>query len=193
MVRVTDLPYSRDVVIELLLVSPLHRYEGRPADGPLALPGNADEERRDQVEIRAHLGVVGDRYFGGKAHVREAVTLMAAESLDAITAELGLGRVPDAALTRRNIIVRGVDVDALRGAEFSLDTGDGPVRFLAHRPANPCAWMNVTLAEGAHKALRGRGGMRCEPLADGTLALGPAVIRSSIPLADAPFAAAPII
>ena len=189
MVRVTDLSYSRDVVIELLLVSPLHRYEGRPADGPLARVG---EERRERVEVRAHLGVVGDRYFGGKAHVREAVTLMAAESLDAITAELGLASVPDAALTRRNIIVRGVDVDALRGAEFSLDTGDGPVLFLAHRPANPCAWMNVTLAEGAHKALRGRGGMRCEPLTDGTLSLGSAVIRSSIPLADALLTTAPV-
>ena len=110
----TELPYSRDVQIELLLVSPLHRYEGRPADGPLPLPGNAGDERRERIDIRAHLGVVGDRYFGGKAHVREAVTVMAAESLDAITAELGLPTVPDAALTRRNIIVRGVDIDALR-------------------------------------------------------------------------------
>ena len=182
----TELPYSRDVQIELLLVSPLHRYEGRPADGPLPLPGNAGDERRERIDIRAHLGVVGDRYFGGKAHVREAVTVMAAESLDAITAELGLPTVPDAALTRRNIIVRGVDIDALRGAEFSLDTGDGPVRFLAHRPANPCAWMNVTLADGAHKALRRRGGMRCEPLEDGSLTLGTAVMRSSVPLAAAP-------
>ena len=185
----TALPYSRDIEIELLLVSPLHRYEGRPADGPLAQVG---EELRERIEIRAHLGVVGDRYFGGKAHVREAVTVMAAESLDAITAELGLASVPDAALTRRNIIVRGVDIDSLRGAEFSIDTGDGPVLFLAHRPANPCAWMNVTLAEGAHKALRGRGGMRCEPLVDGTLTLGAAVIRSSVPLAAAPTATAPV-
>ena len=173
---VTALPYSRDIVIEMLLVSPLHRYEGRPADGPLPPAG---EERRERIEIRAGLGVVGDRYFGGKAHVREAVTLMAAESLDAITVELGLDEVPDAAKTRRNILVRGVDIDAMRDAEFSLDTGDGPVLFRAHRPANPCAWMNVTIADGAHKALRRRGGMRCEPLTDGTLTLGAAVIRSS--------------
>ena len=173
-----ELPYSRDVSIEMLLVSPLHRYEGRPSDGPLAAVG---EERRERIDIRAGLGVVGDRYFGGKAHVREAVTVMAAESLDAITAELGLDAVPDAALTRRNILVRGVDIDAMRGARFSIDTGNGPVLFLAHRPANPCAWMNVTIADGAHRALRRRGGMRCEPLTDGTLALGAGVIRSSHP------------
>ena len=173
-----DLPYRRDISIEMLLVSPLHRYEGRPSDGPLAAVG---VERRDRIDIRAGLGVVGDRYFGGKAHVREAVTVMAAESLDAITAELGLGAVPDAALTRRNILVRGVDIDAMRGARFSIDTGNGPVLFLAHRPANPCAWMNVTIADGAHRALRRRGGMRCEPLTDGTLTLGAGVIRSSHP------------
>lgn len=175
----TDLPYSLDITVELLLASPLHRYEGRPADGPLPAAGT---ETRERIELRAGLGVVGDRYFGGKAHVREAVTVMAAESLDAITAELGLDAVPDAANTRRNIIVRGVDVDALRGTTFSIDTGDGPVLFLAHRPANPCAWMNITLAPGAHKAMRRRGGMRCEPLSDGTLTLGAAVMRADAPL-----------
>jgi MOSC domain-containing protein YiiM len=84
--------------------------------------------------------------------------------------------------TRRNILIRGVDIDRLRGAIFSLDTGDGPVLFKAHRPANPCAWMDVMLAPGAHKALRGRGGLRCEPLSSGQLRTGAAQLRSSIAL-----------
>ena len=175
---VSDARTEQRVVIELLLASPIHRYEGRPSDGPLPATGS---EVRDRIEIRAGLGVVGDRYFAKKAHVHESVTIMAAESLDHVARALGLSEVPDAANTRRNIILRGVEraveIDAMRGAEFSLDTGDGEVRFLAHRPANPCAWMNVTLADGAHKALRGRGGMRCEPLTDGTLSLGPALLR----------------
>jgi hypothetical protein len=37
--------------------------------------------------------------------------------------------------------------------------------------------MNVVLAPGAHNALRGRGGVRCEPLDDGVLRVGPAVLR----------------
>ena len=167
-----------DVVIELLLASPIHRYEGRPSDGPLPATG---PEVRNHIEIRAGLGVVGDRFFAKKAHVHESVTIMAAESLDHVAQTLGLSEIPDAANTRRNIIVRGVDIDAMRGADFSIDSGDGPVLFHAHRPANPCAWMNVTLADGAHKALRGRGGMRCEPLSDGTLTLGPAVLRIAPP------------
>jgi len=50
------------------------------------------------------------------------------------------------------------------------------VEFQGHRPASPCAWMNVVLAPGAHQALRGRGGVRCEPLSSGFLALGPATL-----------------
>ena len=148
--------------IVLLLASPLHRYEGRPSEQPVPFDG---DELPASIEIRQGLGVVGDRFFGHRAHRQESVTIMAIESLD------GLGPV-DAAKTRRNILTRGIDIDSLRGQEFSLDTGDGPVWFRAHRPANPCAWMDTQLAPGAFKALRGRGGMRCEPLSDGTLQLG---------------------
>ncbi|MDN5748416.1 MAG: hypothetical protein L0H64_07905 [Pseudonocardia sp.] len=83
---------------------------------------------------------------------------------------------------RHTIALRGYDVDALAatrdhpGAEFTIDSGDGPVRFRAHRPANPCAWMDAVLAPGAFQALRRRGGVRCEPLDDGTLRPGRAVL-----------------
>ncbi|WP_382305089.1 MOSC domain-containing protein [Herbiconiux sp. UC225_62] len=171
-------PVEQPVEIVHLLVSSLHRYEGRPADGPLAVPAG-EIESRSAVEVRAGLGIVGDRYFGRAAHRRAAVTVMAAESLDAVQRELGVKRPLDAAAARRNILLRGVDVDALTGVAFSLDSGDGPVHFQGHRAANPCAWMNVMLAEGAHKALRGRGGVRCEAVTGGVLRLGPAVLRMS--------------
>ena len=58
-------------------------------------------------------------------------------------------------------------IDGMRGETFSIDTGSGPVLFRANRPANPCAWMDVELAPGAHRALLRRGGMRCTPLTDG--------------------------
>lgn len=163
-----------------LLVSPVHAYDGRPGDGPRPDP---DGGHPDAVEVRAGLGIVGDRYFGRQAHRRAAVTFFAAESLDDIARELALPSVPDPLLTRRNVVLRGFPVDELAagrdtvGAEFSLDSGDGPVRFRAHRGANPCRWMDVVLAPGAFRAMRGRGGVRCEPLSDGTLRLGPAQLR----------------
>lgn len=171
-----------EVPVEIvgLLVSPVHAYEGRPDDGPRPDP---DSGRPSLVEVRAGLGLVGDRYFGQQAHRRAAVTLFAAESVDALARDLALPTVPNPLLTRRNVVLRGFPVDQLAagrdhpGAVLSLDSGDGPVRFQAHRPANPCRWMDVVLAPGAFRALRGRGGVRCAPLDDGALRLGPARLR----------------
>jgi MOSC domain-containing protein YiiM len=163
-----------------LLVSPIHAYEGRPDDGPRPDP---DVHRPTSVEVRAGLGLVGDRYFGLAAHRQAAVTVLAAESIDAIARDLALPGTPDPLLTRRNLVLRGFPVDRLAagrdhpGALFSLDSGAGPVRFRAHRPANPCRWMDIVLAPGAFRALRGRGGVRCEPLDDGVLRLGPTRLR----------------
>lgn len=175
----SSLPYRAEVEIVLLLASPVHRYEGRPADGPVPAVG---PETHSEIRLRAGLGIVGDRHFGQRAHVHASVTVMNADVLGQVADDLGLPHTLDPVATRRNILLRGVDVDALRGADFSLDSGDGPVLFHAHRPANPCAWMNVMLAPGAHRAMRGRGGMRCEPLTDGVLRLGRARLLSSIPL-----------
>jgi MOSC domain-containing protein YiiM len=166
-----------EVEVVALLVSPVHAYEGRPQDGPRADPLLG---ARDLVEVRAGLGLVGDRYYAVPAHRKASVTVFAAESLDAITGELGLPEVPHPLLPRRNVVLRGFGVDELAGARlsqgavFSLDSGDGPVRFQAYRPASPCAWMDEVLGPGAHRALRGRGGVRCAPLDDGVLRVGPA-------------------
>jgi MOSC domain-containing protein YiiM len=165
--------WTAPVEIVALLVSPVHAYEGRPDDGPKPDPEPAG---RDHVEVRAGLGLVGDRYFNHAAHRHAAVTVFAAEALDELRAKLGVATDFDPLLVRRNIVVRGFPVDDLAAgrAVFSLDSGAGPVRLQAHRPANPCAWMDVVLAPGAFRALRGHGGVRCVPLDDGRLRLGPA-------------------
>jgi MOSC domain-containing protein YiiM len=156
----------RAVEIIGLHVSPVHAFEGRPSDGPRPDP---EPVARDHVQLRAGLGIVGDRFFNHPAHHDGAVTVIAAESLEPWPV--------DPLVARRNIVVRGFDVDALvRGTVFSLDTGDGPVRFEVHLPANPCAWMDVVIAPGAFKALRGKGGKRCVPLDDGVLRLGKAAL-----------------
>ena len=162
--------FSHDVTIELLLASPLHRYEGRPSEGPRDATG---PELHESVEVRAGLGIVGDRYFGQRAHRTASVTVMAVESIERIGTLLDRPGL-DPADTRRNIIVRGLDIDEMRAEDFEL----GGILFRAHRPANPCAWMDVALAPGAFRALRGHGGMRCEPLTSGTLRLGPTTART---------------
>ncbi len=164
------LPCRTDVVVALLLASPRHRYEGRPADG--ALPADPSmPELRDHVELRAGLGVVGDRYFAARAHVHASVTVVGLEGLEDVARSLGA--VVDPAATRRNVYLRGADVEALRGQPFALDSGSGVVRFRGYRPANPCAWMDHEVAPGAFRAMRGRAGIRCDPESDGVLTSDP--------------------
>lgn len=163
-----------DLRVEIveLLASPVHRYEGRPGDGPRT---GGVEELRVSIELRAGLGIVGDRYFNQRAHRASSVSIQAVESLEAVAAQLGVP-APSLRQTRRNILLRGVDVDALARRSFSLDSGDGPVRFGDTRPCNPCAWMDTAIAPGAFPAFRRRGGLRTGPLDDGILRVGPATL-----------------
>jgi hypothetical protein len=174
-------PVSIEIVA--LVVSAVHAFEGRPADGPRADP---EPVTRAEIRVEAGLGIVGDRYFNQAVHRNASVTVFDAGVLDG----LSLGVVPDPAATRRNIIIRGYPIDELAarrtpsgeripGSVFTLDSGAGPIRFQANRPANPCAWMDVVLGPGAFKGLRGHGGVRCTPLDSGTLRLGPATLDIS--------------
>ncbi len=160
-----------------LLVSPVHRYGGRPGGSVPEQEG----DRRERIEVRAGFGIVGDRYAGRLAHRDAAVTVLAAESIESLAAELGIA-APDPLLTRRNVVLRGAEVEALRGETFSLDSGEGIVVLRGGRPANPCSWLDTVLAPGAHRGMRGRGGVRCAALTDGVLRLGPAVLASPVPL-----------
>jgi MOSC domain-containing protein YiiM len=154
------------VEVVQLLVSAAHRYVGRPADG--AAPG-PDDELVHRIEVRRNLGIVGDRYFGKPAHRNAAITIMSAENLPVdIDPAVGLQQ------TRRNILIRGVDIDSFVGETVTLDSGEGPVTLAVNRAARPCAWMNAVVGPGAQRALLGKGGVRCTPLSDGALTLGEA-------------------
>jgi MOSC domain-containing protein YiiM len=169
--------FRYNVEVLHLLVSPAHAYFGRAREGAADVP-TTDAE---QVRLVAGKGIVGDRFFGKAAHMDAAVTLFAAESLEAIASELETAPL-DPLLTRRNVVLRGAELAPLLGHEFTLESGGGLVRLKAGRPAHPCAWMDQMLAPGAHKAMRGRGGVRCQVLSDGVLQRGPAVLISPMPL-----------
>ena len=169
--------YSYGVEILHLLVSPAHAYFGRARDGAADVP-TTDAE---QVELVAGKGVVGDRFFGKAAHMDAAVTLLAVEALEAVAEDLGAAPF-DPLLARRNVVLRGAHLAPLLGEEFVLESRGDLVRLRGGRPAHPCAWMDRVLAPGAHAAMRGRGGLRCRPLTDGTLHRGPAVLHSPVPL-----------
>ncbi|GAA2174080.1 hypothetical protein GCM10009784_10920 [Arthrobacter parietis] len=169
--------YRYEVEILHLLVSGQHAYFGRARDGAADVP-TVDAEH---VDVVAGKGIVGDRFFGKAAHMDAAVTVFAVEALEAIAAELGEGAF-DPLLTRRNVVLRGAHLAPLVGQEFTLESGPDRVTLRGGRPAHPCAWMDRMLAPGAHAAMRGRGGVRCQPVASGVLRRGPAVLVSPVEL-----------
>ncbi|WP_029251633.1 MOSC domain-containing protein [Paraoerskovia marina] len=172
--------YSYPIEVLHLLVSPEHAYFGRPKEGAADVPTTD----ADRVEVVAHKGVVGDRFFGRAAHMDAAVTLFAAESLESIADELGLGTL-DPLLTRRNVILRGAELMPLIGSEITIRSGPDLADAITLRPgrhAAPCAWMDRMLGPGVHHAMRGRGGLRCMPLTSGFLHRGPAVLESPVEL-----------
>lgn len=171
-----DFEYRADIL--QLLVSPEHAYFGRAKDGPA---GHVPTSLVDAVDVVANKGIRGDRFFGVKAHTEAAVTFLAVEAWEAVGDILGVD-VPDTAVARRNVVVRGLELDPLRGLEFELDSGEGPVRFRGGRPAHPCVWMDTMVVEGARKALIGRGGLRAEPLTTGVLRVGEVIVRSPVEL-----------
>jgi MOSC domain-containing protein YiiM len=169
--------FAYRVEILHLLVSPGHAYFGRARDGA----AEVSTSDLDQVEVVAGKGIVGDRFFGNAAHMDAAVTLMAVESLESIAAELGAPPF-DPLLARRNVVLRGAQLAPLVGEEFTLESGGGSVTLRGGRQAHPCVWMDRMLTPGAHAAMRGRGGIRCQPMTGGVLHRGPATLLSPVPL-----------
>lgn len=166
--------YAVEVVA--LVTSPGHSYwfhSHDPADGM----GPHPTLRPRQVQVVAGQGIVGDRFYGRVSRLASAVSFVSAEVVDEVAEALGTGPL-DPALTRRNVVLRGIDLNSLRHREFTLDTGAGPVGFAAAGETAPCRWMDAVLGDGARRLMRGRGGLRANPTTDGVLVVGPAVLRT---------------
>ncbi len=127
-------------------------------------PGTEVMQAVETVECVAGRGLRGDRFFDYRPDYPGQVTLFSAEVFAALRHAFDLGGAGPAAL-RRNVLVRGFDLNALIGTEFVLQG----VRLAGVEECRPCYWMNAALAPGAEAWLRGRGGLRCRILADGRL------------------------
>lgn len=117
-------------------------------------------------------GLVGDHYSsrtGGARHV----TLIQAEHLSAIAAHLGPDAVTPDQL-RRNIVVAGINLAALKGRRFML----GDVVLEATGECHPCSRMEEILGAGGYNAVRGHGGITARVVSGGMVRLGDAVARA---------------
>ncbi|WP_425480454.1 MOSC domain-containing protein [Luteimonas viscosa] len=133
----------------------------RPArDVPMREVGSA--------QASAGGGLAGDRYNGGSG--KRGVTLIQAEHLPAIAALAGHEEIVPATL-RRNLVVSGIALIALKGNRFRI----GDVLLEGTVACDPCSRMEVALGAGGYNALRGMGGLCARILEGGELRLGDAV------------------
>ncbi len=151
--------------IEHLFVSPGHNFFGHHG-GPA---GTHEIVEVDAIECVASRGIRGDRYFDHQPDYKGQITFFAMEVFDRLSHELNLPAVrPEA--TRRNVLTRGVDLNALVGMEFEIQG----VHFAGVEECRPCYWMDGALGSGAENWMKGRGGLRARILTDGVLRRDPA-------------------
>ena len=116
----------------------------------------------EQVQADTQSGLIGDRYAGSSG--KRQVTLVQSEHLAAIGAMLSI-RALDPALLRRNIVISGINLLALKDKQFLL--GDSVLEYtgLCH----PCSFMETTLGPGGYNAVRGHGGLTARVIQSGLI------------------------
>ena len=123
---------------------------------------------RGQVEsvIKAKtlpgLGLEGDHRTQNKAPNPESkrqVTLIQAEHLATVASLLGLKSI-DPSLTRRNLVISGINLLALKDKTFFI----GEVLLEYTGPCHPCTRMEEAFGPGGYNAMRGHGGITARSL-----------------------------
>jgi hypothetical protein len=136
-------------LVEALVVAPA-------AEAPVVLV--------DEAVAIAGQGLEGDRYAAGagtfaSGRPGSALTLVDAAVLDTFDRDVD---------HRRNVVVRGTDLNALVGHEFML----GEARCRGRRLCEPCAHLDRLNGGGVLRPLVHRGGLRADIVCDGTVRVG---------------------
>ena len=127
---------------------------------------NAPMSEVPQVHADIGAGLHGDRFNGSRLSKRQ-VTLIQAEHLAVIGALLQ--REPLApSLLRRNLVVQGINLLALKDKTFSIGEAVLEMTGLCH----PCSKMEILLGRGGYNAMRGHGGITARVVKSGMIKLG---------------------
>jgi hypothetical protein len=130
-----------------------------------AAAAEAPLTRVERVAAVSGRGLEGDRYFDGRGTFSAPgagyeLTLVEAEVLDSIDLPWEQAR--------RNVVTRGIGLNALVGHRFRI----GPVECIGRRLAEPCAHLEKLGRPGLLRPLVHRGGLRADILRDGEIAVG---------------------
>ena len=127
----------------------------------------------DKVNALQNLGLEGDHYKN-KGGTRQ-VTLIQAEHLDVLASLLELDNVrPE--LTRRNLVIRGINLLSLKGKQFNV--GEALLEYSGE--CHPCSRMEENLGVGGYNAMRGHGGITAKVINSGIIKVGDLVSVSEV-------------
>jgi len=136
----------------------------------IAAEKRAEIEEVQQVEVLPGHGLAGDHHAMKKPDTDRQVTLIQAEHLPIIAALCRRDTVTPDQL-RRNIVVSGINLTALKQLKFQIGTaileGTGACA--------PCELMEQNLGEGGYQAMRGHGGLTAKVIEPGEIKIGDTV------------------
>ena len=174
---------TTDEVLDGVLVAPLDIAMWQPPEARATVDGTVEAivlapEAEAEVEQVATaravvgLGLEGDRYAAGlgtfgSGRPGSALTLVDADVLDELAAQRGAP-----VDHRRNVVVRGADLEALIGRRFRL----GDTVCVGRRMCEPCAHLDRLNGGGVLRPLVHRGGLRADVVVGGDLRVGDALV-----------------
>ncbi len=115
-------------------------------------------------------GLEGDHQTLNKSSgpaIKRQITLIQAEHLTAVASMLRKTSI-DPSLTRRNLVVSGINLLALKDKSFCV----GEVLLEYTGLCHPCTRMEENLGPGGYSAMRGHGGITATILREGSIRVG---------------------
>ena len=124
------------------------------------------------VRAEAGHGIEGEYHWSPAPEPGQSLTLIAAEALEGLREDTGIELSHEA--SRRNVLTRGIDLNALVGRRFTV----GAVECEGVELCQPCNTLAKLTERGVLRGLVHRGGLRADIVAGGEIAVGDPVRAS---------------
>jgi MOSC domain-containing protein YiiM len=152
----------------------LRRLKGRVEALALTEVATGPMQLVETAQAVAGRGLAGDRYAAKAGTFTPAdgtgvgydLTVVQAEVLDDLL--LDQDRRLGYAEARRNVVTRGIDLNALVGRRFRV----GDVECLGQRLCEPCSHLERLTTKGVLRGLIHRGGLRADVVTGGSIGVG---------------------
>ncbi|MBC7389328.1 MAG: MOSC domain-containing protein [Opitutaceae bacterium] len=164
--------------------SPLQKLiETLPQQGKVVWIGLRSERKISLTEVLEAEALTdsklkGDHYSGRRGSKRQ-ITLIQKEHLDAVESYMNIENLSPS-LLRRNIVVKGINLLALKNKTFWL----GEVLLKYTGECQPCSRMEENLGPGGYNAMLGHGGIIARIIKGGIIRINDVIKVNSEPFTD---------